>query len=219
MALFRIRNVFPTFISTSNISFLWSSALIFIFFCSVRHSAVNALFPFLSLITHLGNVFWSKNQSLISFSLSTTRFKLPWLHERIQYCTKWCKSVPWFPWSLVCLICVAKYFEREDFFTSPHESRIPDVMPRLLHHNNNHAMPCPLSNWSSGFACNSTIYSFLSSLHKDVASRASYPTLLEHRFLVHHQQIDTDISEFVASVLDAAGGGGAAGDSVSMKSV
>jgi len=56
-------------------------------------------------------------------------------------------------------------------------------------------------------------------LHKDVASRASYSTLMEHRFLVHHQQIDTDISPFVASVLDAAGGGGAAGDSVSMKSV
>ena len=46
-----------------------------------------------------------------------------------------------------------------------------------------------------------------SSLHKDVASRATYSTLLEHRFLVHHQQINTDISVFVASVLDAAGGG------------
>ena len=35
---------------------------------------------------------------------------------------------------------------------------------------------------------------------------------MEHPFLVHHQQIDTDISEFVASVLDSAGGGGGAGD-------
>ena len=51
----------------------------------------------------------------------------------------------------------------------------------------------------------------LSSLHKDVASRATYNTLLEHRFLMHHQQINTDISDFVASVLDAAGGGDAAG--------
>ena len=53
-------------------------------------------------------------------------------------------------------------------------------------------------------------YVWLSSLHKDVASRATYSTLMEHPFLVHHQQIDTDISEFVASVLDSAGGG--AGD-------
>ena len=53
----------------------------------------------------------------------------------------------------------------------------------------------------------------LSSLHKDVASRATYNTLLEHRFLVHHQQINTDISDFVASVLDAAGSGDAAGAS------
>ena len=53
---------------------------------------------------------------------------------------------------------------------------------------------------------------WISSLHKDVASRATYSTLLEHRFLVHHQQIDTDISEFVASVLDAAGGSGGGGD-------
>lgn len=55
-------------------------------------------------------------------------------------------------------------------------------------------------------------YVWLSSLHKDVASRATYSTLMEHPFLVHHQQIDTDISEFVASVLDSAGGGGGAGD-------
>ena len=54
-------------------------------------------------------------------------------------------------------------------------------------------------------------YVWLSSLHKDVASRATYSTLMEHPFLVHHQQIDTDISEFVASVLDSAGGGGGGG--------
>ena len=48
----------------------------------------------------------------------------------------------------------------------------------------------------------------ISSLHKEVASRATYSTLLEHRFLVHHQQINTDISEFVSSVLDAPGGNG-----------
>ena len=50
--------------------------------------------------------------------------------------------------------------------------------------------------------------SCFSSLHKEVASRATYSTLLEHRFLVHHQQINTDISEFVSSVLDAPGGSG-----------
>ena len=49
------------------------------------------------------------------------------------------------------------------------------------------------------------------SLHKEVANRATYSTLLEHRFLVHHQQINTDISEFVSSVLDAPGGSGDGG--------
>ncbi len=49
-------------------------------------------------------------------------------------------------------------------------------------------------------------------LIKEVIHRATYSVLLEHPFLVHHQEIDTDISAFVASVLDA-GGAAAAGAS------
>jgi len=39
-------------------------------------------------------------------------------------------------------------------------------------------------------------------LKKDVDQRATYPDLREHPFLVHHAQVNTNISPFVSNVLD-----------------
>merc|ERR550532_2978197 len=39
-------------------------------------------------------------------------------------------------------------------------------------------------------------------LQKEVDERANYPELLQHPFLVHHAQVNTNISSFVSDVLD-----------------
>ena len=43
---------------------------------------------------------------------------------------------------------------------------------------------------------------FFYRLRKEVDERATYPELLQHPFLVYHEGVDTDISGFVAEILD-----------------
>ena len=56
-----------------------------------------------------------------------------------------------------------------------------------------------MTHWSAG---NLNTWVIFYSLRKEVDERATYPELLQHPFLVYHEGVDTDISGFVAEILD-----------------
>ena len=58
-----------------------------------------------------------------------------------------------------------------------------------------------MTHWSAGNLKFEQL-AFFYRLRKEVDERATYPELLQHPFLVYHEGVDTDISGFVAEILD-----------------